>query len=223
MKSLLLVLALLATSSFARAVTITPVQPSPDEPDLAEVLDVYYGPGGVLRVSDDLDQYWSGTLIGATALSVNAAATQRLGVCTICDGSDDTFFDQSLTEQSSFPLTLTIAGEEFLSYFGSSFSWFDSASQHYAVGRVSSLPGLNPGGTDQMVTYTVAGKANTYVLAFEDWFSTVPTSDRDFNDLVVEVRFGGAPNTEVPEPGTVLLLGAGLIALGWMGRNRRRG
>lgn len=223
MKSLILAALMLCSVSIARAVTFTPVQPSPNEVDLAEVLDFYYGPGGVIRVDDDLDQLWTGTLLGATALSVNAAATQQLGVCTVCDGSDDILFDQSVTQSSSFPLVLTIAGQEALSYFGVSFSWFDSAGGHYAVGRVSSVPSRNPAGTDQMAAYTVAGKVNTFVLAFEDWFSTVPTSDRDFNDLIVEVRFGGAPNTEVPEPGTVALLGAGLVAVGVLGRNRRRG
>jgi hypothetical protein len=55
-----------------------------------------------------------------------------------------------------------------------------------------------------------------YVLAWED---LAGLGDRDYNDLVVEVR-GAAPAT--PEPGTLLLIGAGLVGIG-VGVRRRGG
>lgn len=55
-----------------------------------------------------------------------------------------------------------------------------------------------------------------YVLGFNDAFS----GDRDFDDYKVGVNFVAAP---VPEPSTYALMLAGLAAVGFVARRRRRG
>jgi hypothetical protein len=53
-----------------------------------------------------------------------------------------------------------------------------------------------------------------WALAFED----LPNGDFDFNDAVLYVKDISA----VPEPGTIFLLGAGLLGLGFYGRKRMK-
>jgi hypothetical protein len=63
-----------------------------------------------------------------------------------------------------------------------------------------------------------AGPSNTavgpaYWMGMEDL--AIPNSDADFNDMVVKV-------TAVPEPGTMMLLGSGLIGIAGWGRKKFR-
>jgi len=91
-----------------------------------------------------------------------------------------------------------------------------------------SLPSLNPGGTDMMVTFRVSEIWNdpdhhelgaylptdpTYVVCFED------LNDSDYQDLVVEVH-GVAP---VPEPLTMVSAFLGVSGLGAYVRRRLKG
>lgn len=91
-------------------------------------------------------------------------------------------------------------------------------------GTHSSVPTENPDDLDHMVTFQVEGLAGAegytvWLLCWEDLnVSNEPdtlTSDRDFQDLVVEIRA-----TAVPEPATgALVLGA--VVVGGLSRRRR--
>jgi hypothetical protein len=76
---------------------------------------------------------------------------------------------------------------------------------------------MNGGNAPQMLVFNSIGAAGAgFWFAFED----VPYSgaDGDFNDLV----FHGQSINPVPEPGTMMLLGSGLVGLASWGRKKLR-
>jgi hypothetical protein len=100
--------------------------------------------------------------------------------------------------------------------------FFNVPTEHYAVGRVYSDSSLNPTGGDHMVSFAVNGLPDTYVFGFEDWlFTSDPASDRDYNDVVVQVTFNRTEILSTPEPATAALLGVGLLLAVRLGHKRR--
>ncbi len=73
---------------------------------------------------------------------------------------------------------------------------------------------LNPNGGAQALTYT-DGMTN-WAVAFED-IRLNNGSDKDYNDAVLKVE---SVTGAAPEPGTLLMLGAGLLAVAGVGRRR---
>ena len=216
MRRLLFLLPLLVSSSSAG--TITPIQPSPNEPDLAETLNALYGPAGYFRIDDGQDQIWQAGQLSVLALSTYASAIQTLGYCIACDGSDDVLFSPSLNVDGVFTIPLTANGSALVA-IGAPFTWFDDARTQPFTGKVYSDPSMNPNGADYMTTFGVIGRPNTYVIAFEDWlFTENPTSDHDYQDAVFEVTYLSAPPSAVPEPSALFTLAGGLGAFVWLRR-----
>lgn len=222
--------ALLAASAVAnaRAASFTAVTPNPGEPSLVHFLDVIYGAGNYERIPDDLDGVWvADDIIGATAIAKTASAKQRLGVCEICDGSDNFQFGPTVAQNGTFSISLF---DGTYSFSGPTFRWYDAAFGDPYVATAYSDPLLNALGVDQMVTFAIKNRPGVFVLGFEDRPSGIRyvASDRDFNDFVVEVRFAAPqlpidePIPSVPEPAGIVLLGGALFALGLASRKRRR-
>lgn len=209
---LLTVLAI--ASAVATAGPLTPIYSSAGaEPALLSTLDAVYGPGSYSRVDDASDAVWTGPgTVSAIAISSHAGATQRFGICVVCDGSDDILFDPPIVADGVFSQLLTADGHPSVLMDTPLFRFFNDPTQHDSVGRVHSDPALNPLHGDHMVTFALDGSPGVYVLGFEDWlFTSNPASDRDYNDLVVQVSIMRPDIVATPEPGTVTLLGCGLL------------
>jgi Domain of unknown function (DUF4114)/PEP-CTERM motif len=80
----------------------------------------------------------------------------------------------------------------------------------------SSLATENSDLLDHMVTWVDNSDPYHYFVAFEDL--PFPGSDRDFNDMVLELH--NVLDAPVPEPVTLSLLGVGLATLMWSRRRK---
>lgn len=207
----------------ARATTLTAINGSSGEPSLYFYLDSIYGVGNYERVADDQDDVWiARDILRAIAIGSTAAANQQLGVCSVCDGSDDRLIGPAIPNSGLFAISLL---DETLAFDAPFFRWFDAARGFPAVGTVYSDETMNPLGVDQMVTFAILDRPGVYVLGFEDWLANYQRrpSDRDFNDFIVEVTM--RPATELlatPEPAAIVMLGGALVLLGAGRRFRRR-
>ncbi len=74
---------------------------------------------------------------------------------------------------------------------------------------------LNNGGAAQVLAFNKPG-TDTWAIAFEDL--PLAGSGRDYNDMVVKIE----SIQPVPEPGTLMLLGSGLLGAGLYGWRRRK-
>lgn len=216
-------IAALSVSTFASA-DLTPIATPPTkELSHAEIFSNIYGGSfssvgdGSLsnssitatRIDDDLDQVYAAGLYAAQVKAVYAAFDQTFGYLAGDDG---------LTVTPLFK----VKGSGFGVVGSSKFETNDQL-RFARTGDLGTLASThernNEGNNDHVITYKIDGLSlpdTTLMLFFED--KPYYSSDRDFNDLVVQVHSGEAASI-IPTP---LALPAGLLGLGVMAFRRRR-
>ena len=194
----------------------TIILPSPGEPNLigsGGILDIEFGLDNLLRIDDDLDQYWNvvAETVSVTAVAKHAGYSQDFGFITSDDVFTSLLYVPTMTGQSN---TFTVADSGTPFRFGldpSGAPLFSSdPSDNVLCGwhKCSEM--------DHMVSWLITGGRyeGDYVLAWED---LEHLGDRDYNDLVV--RVSGV--SVVPVPAAVWLFGSGLLGLAAVARRRR--
>lgn len=173
-------------------------------------------PAGPLNVATGApgsatDQVWSDGVATAVAEAKYAVDDQSFGYWPGASGGSYT---------PLFNVTgngFLVSGSAVQNFAGTQWRW---GRGNNPSGPHSSLPSDNHDGLDHLVTYRITGLSNAFtvwLLFFEDRnipaFPDGPDSDRDFNDLVVQIR-------AVPAP---IAAGLGLIGLAGVAGRRRRG
>jgi hypothetical protein len=177
----------------------------------------FLSPDGIQNVSAPsllvADKTWTtNSFFMVIARSTNSAATQQFGY-TIDGGSYQNLF--TVGGSGSNPTGSAID----VDLMGKNFQWVRRSAE--GTNAYSSKTELNSDSLDHMVTYRIDGLNDgktTWFLCFEDLYGPLAgsgNSDRDFNDLCVQVT-----TASVPEPSTIAVLGFGFA--GMLRRMRRK-
>jgi hypothetical protein len=172
------------------------------------ILDSIYGLNNLTRVDDSADQIWqlcTGAGCGTATYEAKYAGYDQYFGFSAIDGTGKTEILNSVSGTLNTTYTFMPSGQ---------FVFYDDPYNNPSPIWYS-LMSLN-GGDDHMVTWKINSTDCDYVIAFEDL--PLGSSDRDYNDLVIEVK-----NVRpVPEPATMLLLGLGLMGLAGVRRKIKK-
>ncbi|VAX33494.1 hypothetical protein MNBD_NITROSPIRAE03-1736 [hydrothermal vent metagenome] len=221
-----------------------PLLRSGDNNDLQDVLDniTVSGPSSVDvttdYISDINDSVWTITGSGSSVATMiielgDYAPNNTFGVYNGTDYVE--LFDGAVTTGNLAVLSIAANGDVYInggftgiSFSSTTFGFYLDSSYYSNGGLFHSDTALNDDGVDHMLAYQGndidqvqigiwapgTWTDNEFVLAFEDLYGG---GDMDYDDMVLMVE-----SVQVPEPGSMLLLGSALIGLGLMGRKMRR-
>lgn len=177
----------------------------------------------VTRVDDGADESWAGRQVTARAVAAFSRTRKTAGYFGASSGGGV----EKMLEAKGRQFNVAGAGEA-----GAPLEGGLVFGKNGRRGRTfSSVASANADGMDHLVSYEVKGlsgqKASVFLLCWEDKFSR--RSDRDYNDLVVEVQAGEAAARAalaepllIPLPPAAWTGLAGLLSLGVASLMKRR-